>query len=304
MSCCVEYIDKKTLKYRYSYSLKSSPLSVDSEYYYISLRQKIIDNKKIFFGETGLIDPYSLNLIPCNIKLGHIYVNDVICTNQEKVNWSRSENTLYCFSFILYDRKYKSYQDYVINATFHEFAGIIQVLNYYIDNDFDLNSIHIDKLQNKYHYNRNCWGVEPYTVLDISKNIEYYDFYEFILNCDNTAWGSCSYSFRKGEYAHDYGESLIFKTKNIVFIEIIKKILQTDINREENFYTAECKFVDKTDYNGGISVMVEEEGRWETEPKGDFKKRTIRKIINESLKHFPSDLYIICKLLSDDNSFI
>ena len=134
-------------------------------------------------------------------------------------------------------------------------------------------------------------------IFAISANLQFTNFIEFINSAENRAYSSTKYSFRRGEYAHDYWETLAFRTDNPAFAEIVGSILHCHITEKDNNYCIEYEFKEDTDYNGGLSVMVEKEGTEQIQPRGDFKKETITKLINESCRVFPSELYMICKLI-------
>jgi hypothetical protein len=250
------------------------------------------------YAEIGIIDKESLTLYPCKVKIGYIYLKDAVAV-AESLERSRSENTLYSFSFYLYDREFKFRKELTYTGTVHEFAGCCQVLNYYVNSNFDIKTCQIGKLENRFRHSVSQWGIEAYTMLDISENLHFTDFISFINSAENKAYSKCEYSFRRGEYAHDYWEILTFRTENLAFAEIVEEVLHRHKKLSNNSYFIDYEFKDSTDYNGGLSVMIEKEGTEEVKPKGQFKKETIIKIVNGSCRTFPSELYMICKLISE-----
>ena len=298
MGVCVEYINRQTYKYQYTYSLPHTHLNSENDYIYFELHVCISKdaNTKSGYAEIGIIDKESLSLYPCKVKLGYIYIKSAEAM-PDSLSRSRSENTVYNFTCYLFDKRFSTKKDFQYIGTVHEFAGCCQVLNYYVNNGFDINTCNFNRLRNKFRHSVDRWGIEAYTMLDISANLQFTNFIEFINSAENRAYSSTKYSFRRGEYAHDYWETLAFRTDNPAFAEIVGSILHRHITEMDNNYCIEYEFKEDTDYNGGLSVMVEKEGTEEIQPRGDFKKETITKLINESCRVFPSELYMICKLI-------
>ena len=298
MDVCIEYINRKTYKYKYTYSLPHSSLNHEDDYIYFKLQVCVSEEKtKSGYAEIGIIDKEGLTLYPCKVKIGHVYIKGAVAV-AESLNRYRSEDTLYIFSFDLFDRDFSKKVELTYTGTVHEFAGCCQILNFYIDNHFDINDFHIEKLENKYRHYASRFGIEAYTMLDISENIQFTNFIDFINSAENRAYSECEYNFRRGEYAHDYWETLTFKTNNSVFAEIVESVLHRPKTMKDGLFCIEYEYKEDTYYGGGISVMVEKEGIEEVKSQGVFKKKTIMKIINESCRTFPSELYIICKLIS------
>lgn len=250
------------------------------------------------YAEIGIIDKESLLLYPCKVKLGYVYIKSAEAI-PDSLSRSRSEDTVYNFSCYLFDKGFATKKGFQYIGTVHEFAGCCQVLNFYVDNGFDVSRCKIGILRNRFRHSVERWGIEPYTMLDISANLLFTNFIEFIKSAENRAYSATEYSFRRGEYAHDYWETLAFRTTNPAFAEIVGNVLHRHITEKDNCYCIEYELKEDTDYNGGLSVMVEKEGTEEIQPKGDFKKETIMKLINESCRTFPSELYMICKLISE-----
>lgn len=299
MDICVEYINRQTYKYQYTYSLPHTHLDNGGEYIYFKLHLCISkEGEKSGYAEIGVIDKETLSLYPCKVKLGHVYVKSAEA-KPESLNNYRSENRVYYFTSYLYNKDFSAKKEFSYTGTVHEFAGCCQILNYYIANGFNIDTCQIDKLENRFRHSVSHWGIEAYTMLDVSDNLKYTDFIDFISSAENRAFTECEYSCRRGEYAHDYWETLTFRTDNLAFAEIIERVLHRTKKVVDNHYCIEYEFKEDTDYNGGLSVMIEKEGKEEVTPKGVFKKQTINKIINESCRDFPSELYIICKLISE-----
>ena len=302
---CIEYVNRQTYKYNYTYSLPHSNLNNGNDYIYFRLLvgtkpfvDKPTDEKtERIYAEIGIIDKENLSLYPCKVRLGHVYIKAAEAI-PESLSRSRAEDTLYNFSCYLYDTSFSDKREFMYIGTVHEFAGCCQVLNYFVDNGFDINNCRIDKLRNKYRHYATQWGIEAYTMLDIYENIQFTDFLDYISSAENKAYESCKYNYRRGEYAHDYWETLTFITDNLAFSEIVESVLHKDRMISDNHFVIEYEFKAQTDYGGGISIMTEKEGTKEVKPIGDFKKETIKKIINTSCRNYPSDLFIICKLIS------
>lgn len=302
MNDCIELIDRKTYKYRSTYSLPHTHLDIADEYVYFIKRTGVPkgSNESNVCAEIGILDIEDSSLYPCKVKIGRIYiVKAEAVPNNDRYKTGSVDDTVYVFFCNLFNKCFSEKREFEFKGTVHEFAGCCQILNYYVENDFEIDSCQLDRIQNS---ERRYWdrsGTEPYKVLEIADNIQFTDYIKFLYSAENRAYASCKYSFRHGEYAHNYWETLIFRTDNPAFAEIVGSILQRHITEKDNYYCIEYEFEVDTDYNGGLNVMVEKEGTEEIQPKGDFKKETITKLINESCRDFPPELYIICKLISD-----
>lgn len=303
MNECIELIDRNTYKYRGTYSLPHTHFDIIDEYVYFINRTGVAQssNESNVCAEIGILDLEDLSLYPCKVKIGRIYVVKAEAVpNNNRYKTGSVDDTVYVFFCYLFNKSFSEKREFEFKGTVHEFAGCCQILNYYVENNFEIDLCQVDRIQNK---SRRYWdrsGTQPYKVLEIADNIQFTDFVKFLYSAENRAYASCKYSFRHGEYAHDYWETLTFRTDNPAFIEIVQKVLNREIIKQDNYYSVEYEFSEDTVYNGGLSVMVEKEGTEVVNPKGAFKKETIKKVINESCRTFPSELYIICKRVSSD----
>lgn len=302
MDVCIEYINRQTYSYNYTYCLSASGLGGPrNEYEYIYFKLHVSTSEDLTtkrgYAEIGIIDKEDFSLYPCKVKLGYVYIKTAEAMS-ESLNRYRSEGTLYKFACILYNKDFSSKRDFIFIGTVQELAGCCQVLEYYVNNDFDINTCQIDKLCNKDRHYASKFGIQTYTMLDIAKNIKFTDFIEYIQSAENKAYSDYYYSFRQGEYACDYWETLTFKTENVVFAEIVENILCRRKTRVDNYYIIENKYESPTSYIGSMYTGYENKGETERDPYGDFKNETINQIINESCRLFPPELFIICKLIS------
>lgn len=295
MGICTEILNLKTYKYNYSYVRSSLVSSKKNEYVYFQLNYRIDDNNiKIYFAETGYINSITCDLIPSNIKIGNIYIIDVTCPDKDLVNESLPQYTYYRFHFHLYNKDYTSYIEQSILCSVKKFGGYCQILNYFVSSDYDISDIDFSRLVSSEEY---FDTVEPYEYVNVGRNLRFSDFIDLLYQSENKAYMECYYSNRYGEYAHIYSETLTFKTYNLVFAQILSKTLHIPHKVSDGVYEITAQHVEDTEYSGGMSSGIEEQGTFNVTSKGEFKKDLISKIINQTYKNFPSELDIICQMI-------
>lgn len=303
MSRCIEYINKSTYSYRYTYSISSSSFKKSEDYIYFQLNRRCENRAKssyINYAEVGSIDVESLSLHPGFVRLGHVHLHEVICSKQYKVNFDRPENTVYDFDFSLYNSDYTDKINIVLQMTVHELAGCCQILENYVKLGYDIHAIDFSLLHNRFHKDER-WDIQPYQMFDISKGLYYTDYIKYLEDVDNKAYRSCFYSFRKGEYGHGYWETFEFRTKNKVFAQLTANALDKQIATEDDYYIVSYSYNEQTDYSGGLSAMIEKEGTFSATPNGEQKKILINRIINSTHRVFPSEIDIISEMIKKEN---
>ena len=294
----IEYINTSTYKYTYTYRFDLAKLDKRYEYILFSQICKQLDKtSKQYYAKMGIIDPITMDLYECPVKLDYIYVLSAL---GNKSNENCPECSTYNFVFMIYNSEFNNKRKLHFCGSVHEFIGCCQLLNYYVNSGFDINKINEEKLSNRYSFRANSFGIESYTMLDISKKIKYSDFLDFLQNAKVKSYSSCHYNIRRGEYAHGYWEIITFSSTNIVFVQLLCSLYGKEITNNDGLFKVEMRFDEEVDYNGGLSVMIEDEGVFETDSHSHFKEDLIKDIVNKTHKDFPSELDIMCRLIAVD----
>ena len=114
MDICVEYINRQTYKYQYTYSLPHTHLDNGGEYIYFKLHVCISkEGEKSGYAEIGVIDKETLSLYPCKVKMGHVYVKSAEA-KPESLNNYRSENRVYYLLHIFTTKIFRPKRSFLI----------------------------------------------------------------------------------------------------------------------------------------------------------------------------------------------
>ena len=296
-----ELINTANFDYFSTFALPDYPQR-GKEYYYIRIPNIEAKMPQV---ETGLVrliaydETYeTIEVLPCSINLMYIHVIDIFINDYDKFKYERCRQ-IFDFHVRVYNKDYMTNKVFHINCTVQEFAGYCCVLNYYVDNNYKIEDINLEKLFTKRTEEKEFR--HPYSLLGINENNKYSDFLQMLYSSDYTYVSELSNSYRYHcDFEKKY-EILSFFTTNIVFAEILENILKVKKIYDDGKYIVEIRT---------RSIITEKS--WDTpfyekqrpctkigKSNGLFKKETIDKIIYESHRNFPSELEIICKKIRD-----